>query len=170
MKPQTAFELQIANPMIVEAVTLFNRMEGIQQEIARRAYELFEGRGRKDGYAAEDWLRAESELLLPVAIELTESDGRLRVSAAVPGFQEKDIEVSVEPRRLFISGKLEQAITPDQAAGGYIGQRSERFFRALDLPVAIDAEKATATLKDGTLEILLPKAAEIESPEASPEP
>jgi hypothetical protein len=30
--------------------------------IARRAYELFMQRGREDGHAEEDWLRAESEV------------------------------------------------------------------------------------------------------------
>ena len=38
---QPAKELQPVHPMIVEAVALFNRMEEIQQEIARRAYELY---------------------------------------------------------------------------------------------------------------------------------
>jgi hypothetical protein len=31
-------------------------------EIAKRAYHLFEARGRQDGSALEDWLRAEQEL------------------------------------------------------------------------------------------------------------
>lgn len=30
--------------------------------IAIRAYELYEQRGRQDGYALEDWLRAEREI------------------------------------------------------------------------------------------------------------
>jgi Protein of unknown function (DUF2934) len=37
--------------------------EHTQQTIRRRAYELYEQRGRKDGHAMEDWLRAESEVL-----------------------------------------------------------------------------------------------------------
>ncbi len=32
-------------------------------EIAKRAYELYEQRGRKDGFADEDWLQAEREIL-----------------------------------------------------------------------------------------------------------
>ena len=31
-------------------------------DIARRAYELFEARGARDGQDMDDWLRAESEL------------------------------------------------------------------------------------------------------------
>lgn len=32
------------------------------EQISRRAYELYEQRGRKDGYDLEDWLQAESEV------------------------------------------------------------------------------------------------------------
>ena len=32
------------------------------EQIARRAYELYEARGREDGHDLEDWLRAESEI------------------------------------------------------------------------------------------------------------
>ncbi len=35
----------------------------IESEIRRRAYELFEERGRREGFAHEDWARAEAEVL-----------------------------------------------------------------------------------------------------------
>src|SRR5215212_8173905 len=62
MKSQTAPESQLASSMIVETASLLNRMEEMHQEIALRAYELFEERSREDGHDHEDWLRAESEL------------------------------------------------------------------------------------------------------------
>jgi len=34
----------------------------IEEEIRRRAYELFEARGGEDGHELEDWLRAEEEI------------------------------------------------------------------------------------------------------------
>jgi Protein of unknown function (DUF2934) len=34
-----------------------------EDEIRRRAYELYEQRGRVDGYALDDWLQAEAEVL-----------------------------------------------------------------------------------------------------------
>jgi hypothetical protein len=37
--------------------------EMLQQKIERRAFELFEARGAEDGYALNDWLRAEEEML-----------------------------------------------------------------------------------------------------------
>ena len=34
----------------------------VQEQIRRRAYELYEERGRYDGHDVEDWLQAESEM------------------------------------------------------------------------------------------------------------
>jgi hypothetical protein len=34
----------------------------LEERIRRRAYELYEQRGREDGYETEDWLAAEAEL------------------------------------------------------------------------------------------------------------
>lgn len=34
----------------------------IQEQVRRRAYELYEQRGREDGHDLEDWLQAESEV------------------------------------------------------------------------------------------------------------
>ena len=36
--------------------------QDLEVEIRRRAYELYEQRGREDGHDAEDWLRAEQEV------------------------------------------------------------------------------------------------------------
>ena len=33
-----------------------------EEKVRARAYELYEGRGRIDGHAEEDWLQAESEV------------------------------------------------------------------------------------------------------------
>jgi glutathionylspermidine synthase len=35
----------------------------IQEEIRQRAYELYEERGRQEGYEHQDWVRAEEEIL-----------------------------------------------------------------------------------------------------------
>jgi hypothetical protein len=34
----------------------------LEYQIRRRAYELYEERGREDGHELEDWLRAEEEI------------------------------------------------------------------------------------------------------------
>jgi len=37
--------------------------ESLMEEIRRRAHDLYEERGREPGYAEQDWLRAEAEIL-----------------------------------------------------------------------------------------------------------
>ncbi len=49
--------VSLPNPAIV-----YNTLS-LEEEIRRRAYELYEQRGRQDGLAEEDWLRAETEVL-----------------------------------------------------------------------------------------------------------
>ena len=39
----------------------------LQEQIRRRAYELYEQRGRDDGHELDDWLQAESEVTQPKA-------------------------------------------------------------------------------------------------------
>lgn len=40
-----------------------NRRGDIEERIRRRAHELYEQRGRVDGFALDDWLQAEGEIL-----------------------------------------------------------------------------------------------------------
>jgi hypothetical protein len=42
-------------------------MESKQEQIARRAYELFQARGGQHGYHMSDWLQAEKEILKKTA-------------------------------------------------------------------------------------------------------
>ena len=46
-----------------DKVATTDRFPGIQEEIRQRAYELYEARGRQDGFQEEDWIRAETEIL-----------------------------------------------------------------------------------------------------------
>jgi DUF2934 family protein len=53
-----------ATTMPAPSQTIYRTLESIelQEQIRRRAYELYEQRGREDGHDLEDWLRAESEV------------------------------------------------------------------------------------------------------------
>ena len=52
--------------------------KAMTEEIEKRAYQLFEERGCRDGHALKDWIDAERELAKPESIELskTASAGR----------------------------------------------------------------------------------------------
>ncbi|HEY6287835.1 MAG TPA: DUF2934 domain-containing protein, partial [Nitrospiraceae bacterium] len=109
MTPQSATALQPDKGLVPvkQSRDVFDRIENIYDSIARRAFEIFEGNGRWSGHELDDWLRAESELLHPMHLELTESDNNLAVQAEVPGFSANELEINVEPLRLTIAGKRE---------------------------------------------------------------
>jgi len=129
----------------------------LQDRVARRAYELFALSGFTDGHDMEDWLFAESELFGKMPVELSQTESELTVSAGVPGFTEKDIEIRVEPRRLFITGKREEKSEDKRKGETVYSERSNEMFRTIDLPVEVDPDKVKATLSQGELEITLPK-------------
>ena len=140
------------------ASSVLKKMEDLHDAIARRAYDLFTSRGFSHGHDRADWFLAESEFLEQVPLEISETEKELKVTAALPGFTEKDIEVRVEPRRLFISGHREER-SEDKKKGEvvYSERRSDQVCRAIDLPAEVDPDKVKTTLSNGELEITLPK-------------
>jgi Protein of unknown function (DUF2934) len=42
-------------------------MPDLIEQVRARAYELYEQRGRRDGFAEQDWLQAEAEILTRIA-------------------------------------------------------------------------------------------------------
>ena len=130
----------------------------INDLIARRAYELFESSGFTHGHAHEDWLRAESEILLQAPVDVTETETGFTIHADVPGFGEKDLEVRVAPRSLCITGKRQELSDQKEGTTIYSERRSKHIFRVVGLPSEIDPGTVNTTVSDGLLEIKLLKA------------
>ena len=138
----------------------FDRLQQTYNSIARRAFELFDNNGRLFGRELDDWLRAESEMLQPVHLEVAETDEALTVRAEVPGFATNELDINVEPRRLTIAGKHESKEETTKGKTIYSERSAKEILRSFELPAEVDTSKATATLKDGILNIELPKAAQ----------
>ena len=136
---------------------LFERLQEINTVIANRAHQMFLSRGGIPGHELEDWLRAESEILHPIPLDITDTDTELVVRAEVPGLTEKELEVRVAPRCLLIIG--ERVETTEEKTGRmvYSERNASQIFRVLDLPARIDPDRVNATLSDGILEITLAK-------------
>lgn len=79
--------------------------------------------------------------------------------ADVPGVQEKDLNVTANGNRLTISGKRERT-ERKQNETFYAYERSYgSFSRSFTLPVGADVAQAKANLKDGVLDVFVPKKA-----------
>ena len=144
---------------LVRSGDLFASFEKLFNDISKRAFEIFENGGRNFGHELEHWFQAERELLHPVHVEVTEKDGTVTVSAEVPGFSEKEIEINLEPRQLTITGKRESKEERKEENTIYTDRCSNHILRVIDLPIEVDTAKASATLKNGMLELKVPKAA-----------
>jgi len=143
--------------------TLLEQMETTFNALARRAYEIFDGNGRAMGHDLDNWLQAEREMFHPVTINITETDAALEVRAEVPGFSEKELEIGIEPRKLAITGKRETSKEEKKGKTVYAESSSDQLLRIVELPAEVDATKATTTLKNGVLEITLPKVVAAQS-------
>lgn len=134
-------------------------MQEIQLAIARRAFELFEARNREHGHDWEDWFQAESELLRPVSIAISETADRFSIRANVFGLSENEIKVSVEPQRISMFGKR------SVSAGAQSEEefRPEQILRLVSLSSEIDADAAVVELQSGVLKLELPKVAKLEA-------
>jgi Hsp20/alpha crystallin family len=66
--------------------------------------------------------------------------------------------VSLEPHRLIISGKAETREDHQSRKHTQTRGHERMIFRVIDLPAEVDLSKVKATLYDGTLEVVMPKA------------
>lgn len=82
--------------------------------------------------------------------------------ADLPGVREDDLDISLTGNRLTISGKREQE-KHEQGDTYYASERSYgSFSRAFTLPDGTDAENVRADLKNGVLQVLVPKKPEVQ--------
>ena len=144
---------------LVSVHELFEHTQDVFNLIARRAFEMFEARGCVHGNDREDWFLAESELLTPVKFHLSESGEQLTARAELPGFHRQEIKVSLEPRRLSISGKTEPLENQKSEKHPHSHRHAQLMFHVIDLPCEVDLSKAKASFNDGRLEVVMPKAA-----------
>ncbi len=79
----TKTALEPVSARSVESKSVFEEFDRLYNAIARRAFELFESNGRNSGNELDDWLRAESEFLHPVKLNITESGDALAIEAQI---------------------------------------------------------------------------------------
>ncbi|MGB3387933.1 MAG: Hsp20/alpha crystallin family protein [Pseudaminobacter sp.] len=94
-------------------------------------------------------------------VEISDGEKEIRVTAEVPGLEEKDIEVLLENGTLALKGE-KRSETEDKDR-----QFSERFYgrfeRRVPLGYEIDEDKIDARFRNGVLTVTLPKTAKAQS-------
>jgi HSP20 family protein len=127
-----------------------------------RAFERFFNRnwpsfwGRSD-FPAFDTLVDFERQRMP-NLDVVDQDSEIVVRAEIPGIDKKDVSISLTDNLLTIKGETQKEKKDDK--GNYHRREISRssFARTVTLPSSVDASKSVASLKDGVLEIKLPKA------------
>ncbi|HZP95561.1 MAG TPA: Hsp20/alpha crystallin family protein [Candidatus Limnocylindria bacterium] len=90
--------------------------------------------------------------------DLYETPEAYVLKAALPGMKPEDITVDATAGMVTIKGEYKEA--KETKAENYLRKelRTGAFHRAFELPLSIEPAKVEAKLKDGVLEVALPKA------------
>jgi HSP20 family protein len=152
---EEVLEPSVETSLMIPFETLFERISELFNQIENRAYQFFEESGRTFGYDLDNWLRAESELVMKVPVDMMDETSQLLVKATIPDFKEQEIKVNVQPARLTICGKHETKATENKTTTS----ESKELFCSIALPCEVKPETAKAEFKDGLLTITLPKLA-----------
>ncbi|HTW72414.1 MAG TPA: Hsp20/alpha crystallin family protein [Acetobacteraceae bacterium] len=93
------------------------------------------------------------------AMDVTEDADGYKVTAELPGIDEKEIEVALTDDTLTIKGE-KKVETEEKDKDYYLSERSYGTFRrSFALPENVDCDKVTAAFAKGVLTVTLPKMA-----------
>ena len=134
---------------------LFEDMRAAQDEMLRTA----RGRGWRPGHQYE----GTSPTAWAPAADISERKDAYLVAVELPGVEADQVEITIEDGLLTIQG--ERRFAHDSAEEKV--HRSERYYgafrRSITLPSHVEADKVEASVQDGVLQILVPKAPETQA-------
>ena len=91
------------------------------------------------------------------AVDLVEKEDHFILRTEIPGIKKDDIDISITDDTVTIKGEMKKE-KEEKGNTYYLAERIYGSFgRCVRIPKTVNPEKAQATLKDGVLEIKLPK-------------
>ena len=105
------------------------------------------------------WGSGRGEMRCELPMDVYTTDEELIITAAVPGIDPKDVEITIEGDTLTIRGELAAPLENVN----YVAQERAygKFTRVLRLNIPLDAERAEATFDKGVLNLVIPKKEEV---------
>lgn len=147
-----ARELQVWKPY--RELAPFREFERMRREMDR-FWDSFLTRKPTDGTEEE---------FLP-ALDLSETENELVVKCEVPEMDSKDIDISLSDGRLTIKGEKKQEREEKKAHYHLVERSYGSFTRSVQLPKEVQSDKISASYKNGTLTVTLPKSEEAKKKE-----
>jgi HSP20 family protein len=94
------------------------------------------------------------------ALDISERKDAYLVTVELPGVKMDDLEITLEDGLLIIQGERHFAHDSSEQRFHRVERCYGAFRRAITLPAHVQADAVQATVEDGVLEILVPKAEE----------
>src|SRR4030095_10788904 len=91
------------------------------------------------------------------AMEVADTPAAVIVKAQVPGVSKENLQVNVTDTTLTLKGEVQEEKTTEEKNYHRREFHYGAFSRTITLPATVQAEHATAQLKDGVLEVTIPK-------------
>lgn len=110
------------------------------------------------GFAFPPLNRFERGWMKSPDVDVDENEKEIRVTADLPGIDEKDLDVSLEGNSLTLKGEKKEEKSSRQSKGRLTERCYGSFERRITVPSdQIDPAKVKASMKKGVLTVLLPK-------------
>lgn len=140
---------------------VFADIDRLAETVRERAFQVFAERGSESGNELDNWLEAERQVRGPAA-ELVETEDRFQARVALPGFRSSETEVLATPREIIIKAARKQKANKkkkgkEKSITHFSEFGNSEVFRHFELPMEVEVDEVTATLKNGLLEIGAPK-------------
>ncbi|TRZ61716.1 Hsp20/alpha crystallin family protein [Pseudomonas alloputida] len=158
-----------ASPPSVEPSELWRPF----QQLRRQIDSLFEDFGRRPmrmpfsqtPFDVEPFWRRDLFTHGMPTMDISELAEEYRISAELPGVDDKDIEIKLVNGNLLIRGEKQEEVDEKRKAYHLSERHYGSFERVFQLPREVDAEKINAQFNKGVLLVHLPKRAEAIHPE-----
>jgi len=92
------------------------------------------------------------------AVEVSDTPEAVIVKAQMPGVSKEHIQVDVTDDVLTLKGEMKEEKTKEEKNYHRREFRYGRFARSIPLPAMVQSDRATAQLKEGILEVRIPKS------------
>lgn len=91
------------------------------------------------------------------AVDVVETDQEMKFTAELPGYCEKDLDVTLDANGLCIKGQKSEEKEQKNERFLLRERHQGSFERRFSLPEGVKTDKVEATYKDGLLTIVIPK-------------
>lgn len=103
-----------------------------------------------------------AKALMAPRVDVKETDTGFELTAELPGVDKKDIDVRVSDNVVTIKGEKKSSREEKEKDYHLIERSFGSFQRSLSLPCDVDSKRVEASLTDGVLKLVLPKAEHVE--------